>query len=137
MTAARRDTILLIDNDKSSRQLLRLHLGNAGYRTLEAEDAMSGGRMLIEQTPDLVILEANLPFLTGLDLIATIALDQSAPCLPVVFLATSDEDRSRAQQLGDACLVRPFFVEELLRVVSGLLKWPEGSDVAPLPTAAS
>ena len=109
-------TILLIDDDESSRQLLRLHLSNAGYVTLEAGDAIAGGRLLVEHAPDLVILEAQLPFLTGLDLIATIAVDQSAPCMPVVFLTNNEEDRSRAQQLGDACLIRPFFADELLRV---------------------
>lgn len=117
----RRETILLIDNDKSSRQLLKLHLANAGYQTMEAEDAMAGGRMLIEHPPDLVILEADLPYLSGLDFIATVAVDQSAPCVPVVFMASNDEDRARAQQLGDACLMRPFFADELLRVVGRLL----------------
>ena len=121
--AGRRKTILLIDNDASSRELLRLHLDNAGYQTLEAEDAVKGGRLLVEHAPDLVILEADLPFLSGLDLIATVAVDQSAPAMPVVFLASNDEDRSRAQQLGDACLTRPFFADELLRVVAGLLNW--------------
>jgi len=116
-----RRTILLIDHDDSSRQLLRIHLSNAGYGTLEAEDAIAGGRLLVEHPPDLVILEADLPFLTGLDLIATISVDQSAPCMPVVFLTSNEEDRSRAQQLGDACLMRPFFVDELLRVVGRLL----------------
>ena len=128
---ARRETILLIDDDASSRELLKLHLGNAGYLTLEAEDAMSGGRMLVEHAPDLVILEADLPFLSGLDLIATVAVDQSAPCMPVVFLASNDEDRSRAQQLGDACLTRPFFADELLRVVAGLLDWDEKASASP------
>jgi two-component system chemotaxis response regulator CheY len=120
-TAGHRRTILLIDDDDSSRQLLRIHLSNAGYGTLEAEDAIVGGRLLVEHAPDLVILEADLPFLTGLDLIATIAVDQSAPCMPVVFLTSNEEDRSRAQQLGDACLMRPFFADELLRVVGRLL----------------
>ena len=127
----RRETILLIDDDASSRELLKLHLGNAGYLTLEAEDAMSGGRMLVEHAPDLVILEADLPFLSGLDLIATVAVDQSAPCMPVVFLASNDEDRSRAQQLGDACLTRPFFADELLRVVEGLLNWDGKASASP------
>ena len=127
----RRETILLIDDDASSRELLKLHLGNAGYLTLEAEDAMSGGRMLVEHAPDLVILEADLPFLSGLDLIATVAVDQSAPCMPVVFLASNDEDRSRAQQLGDACLTRPFFADELLRVVEGLLSWDAKASASP------
>ena len=78
-----------------------------------------------------MILEANLPFLSGLDLIATVAVDQSAPCMPVVFLASNDEDRSRAQQLGDACLVRPFFADELLRVVAGLLDWDGKASASP------
>lgn len=127
----RRETILLIDNDASTRELLRLHLDNAGYHTLEAEDAVSGGRLLVEHAPDLVILEADLPFLSGLDLIATVAVDQSAPCMPVVFLASNDEDRSRAQQLGDACLTRPFFADELLRVVKGLLDWEGKPSASP------
>ena len=110
---------------------MKLHLGNAGYQTLEAEDAMDGGRLLVEHAPDLVILEADLPFLSGLDLIATVAVDQSAPCMPVVFLASNDEDRSRAQQLGDACLTRPFFADELLRVVAGLLDWDEKASASP------
>ena len=114
-------TILLIDGDKSSRELLRMHLGNAGYRTLEADDAVEGGRMLVEQAPDLVILEAELPFMSGLDLIATLAADHSAPCMPVVFLASSEEHRARAQQLGDACFMRPFYADALLKVVGRLL----------------
>jgi DNA-binding response OmpR family regulator len=136
MTVTRRDTILVIDNDKSSRQLLSLHLANAGYRTVEAEDAVCGGRLLIEEPPDLVVLEANLPFLSGLDLIATIAVDHSAPCLPVVFLTANEDERSRAQQLGDACLLRPFFADELVRIVRSLLSWPQGSGAAPLPAAS-
>ena len=105
--------------------------GNAGYETLEAEDATSGGRLLVEHAPELVIVEANLPFMSGLDLVATVAVDQSAPCMPVVFLASNDEDRSRAQQLGDACLTRPFFADELLRVVAGLLDWDGKASANP------
>lgn len=129
--AGRRATVLIIDDDASTRQLLKLHLSNAGYATLEAEDAIAGGRLLVERAPDLVILEARLPFLSGLDLIATVAVDQSAPSMPVIFLASNDEDRSRAQQLGDACLMRPFFADELLRVVAGLLHRDESQ---ALPT---
>jgi two-component system, chemotaxis family, chemotaxis protein CheY len=126
-------TILVIDNDKSSRQLLKLHLANAGYRTLEAEDAVAGGRLLVEHSPDLVVLEADLPFLSGLDLIATVAVDQSAPCMPVVFIAANEEHRQRAQQLGDACLVRPFFADELLRIVRRLLEWTTPASPAGAP----
>jgi DNA-binding response OmpR family regulator len=116
-------TILVIDNDRSSRQLLRLHLGNAGYRTLEAEDGVAGGRMLVEHSPDLVLLETDLPYLSGLDLIATLAIDHSAPAMPVIFIAGNEGERLRAQQLGDACLMRPFFADELLRTVGRLLDW--------------
>ena len=70
----RSGTILVIDNDPSSRQLIKLHLGNAGY-----------------------VLEADLPFMSGLELIATLAVDQSAPAMPVVFLASNDEDRARGR----------------------------------------
>jgi len=51
--------------------------------------------------------------------------------MPAVFLASNDEDRSRAQQLGDACLTRPFFADELLRVVAGLLDWDGKASASP------
>ena len=41
-------TVLVVDDDPSIRDLLRIHLGNAGYRVLLAEDAIVGGHMLVK-----------------------------------------------------------------------------------------
>jgi CheY-like chemotaxis protein len=109
-TAGDRRTILLIDDDDSSRQLLRIHLSNAGYGTLEAEDAIAGGRLLVEHAPDLVILEADLPFLTCLDLIATIAVDQSR-----TLHAGGVPDEPRRRPLARAAARRRLPDEAVLR----------------------
>jgi DNA-binding response OmpR family regulator len=115
-------TILVIDDDKATRELLKLHLANAGYDVLLAEDAIIGGRALVERRPDLLIIDAQLPYLTGIDFVATLIADQTRPALPVVFVTGSEELSLRAQALADACLVKPFLATDLLLAVNGLLR---------------
>jgi two-component system response regulator RpaA len=111
-------TILVVDDDKAIRDLLALHLGNAGYRVLSAEDAVEGARMLLEKSPDLLVVDAHLPYWSGLDFIATLMADRELPCPPIVVITGSKELSARAELIADACLVKPFLSTQLLDSVS-------------------
>ena len=50
-------TALVVEDDKSVSQLIRLYLAQAGYRVLAAEDGLSGLQMALEEAPDIVILD--------------------------------------------------------------------------------
>lgn len=117
----RRNTILVVDDEKAIRELLKLHLANAGYDVLLAEDAIVGGRTLLERRPDLLIIDAHLPYLSGIDFVATLIADQSLPAMPVVLITGREELSARAHALADACLVKPFLATDLLAAVERLL----------------
>jgi len=116
-----RSTVLVVDDEPAIRELLKLHLANGGYHVLLAEDAVVGGRMLLERRPDLLIIDAHLPYLSGIDFVATLIADQSLPAMPVVFITGREELSARAHALADECLVKPFLATELLAVVERLL----------------
>lgn len=122
-TNARR-TILVIEDDRAVRELMKLHLVNAGYNVLLAEDAVVGGPMLLEQKPDLLVIDAKLPYLSGIDFVATLTADSTAPCPPVIFITGHEELSLKAHALTGACLVKPFLANDLLELVFKLLGAP-------------
>jgi len=132
-----RKTVLVIDDDRAIRELLKLHLVNAGYQVLVAEDAIVGGRELLERRPDLLIIDASLPYMSGIDFVATLIADQSLPAMPVIFITGREELSARAHALADACLVKPFLATDLLEVVERLVGRDLALDAVALRRAAA
>src|SRR6266850_319901 len=81
---ARRANILVVDDDVSMRELLELHLSNAGYSVALADDAIAAGRMFLGSTPDLLLIDVSMPYMSGLDFVATVFADVTVPIIPVV-----------------------------------------------------
>src|SRR5437870_3155410 len=54
-------TILVVDDDQTIRELLQLHLRNAGYAVHVAEDAVEAGHLVLRSPPDLIISDVNMP----------------------------------------------------------------------------
>ena len=113
-------TILVIDDDAYMRELLRLHLTNAGYEVLMAEDAVVGGHYLIRQRPDLILLDVEMPFMTGLEFAEALRADPAVSHIPVVFISSRDDCEDSAKELGArAFLQKPLLADHLLATVAG------------------
>src|SRR5438270_12351801 len=89
--ASGEQTVLVVDDDPSIRDLLRIHLGNAGYRVLLAEDAIVGGHMLVKEPPDLLLLDLDMPYMTGLEFLQALRSDNALPKFRSAFLPTIPE----------------------------------------------
>ena len=112
-------TVLVVDDDPSIRDLLRIHLGNAGYNVLLAEDAIVAGHMLLKEPPDLLLLDLDMPYMTGLEFLQALRSDTTLPKFPIVFLTANPEARELAATLGAAgYLSKPILLNDLLREVS-------------------
>src|SRR5262245_8657567 len=119
MSRVRRARVRAIDHDESMRGLLKLHLQNAGYEVLLAEDAIAGGRLAMTASPDLVLTDALMPFMDGYELVGALRADPATRHIPVVFLTTDDSVEERSGPLGvQACLRKPVSLEQLLDVVA-------------------
>ena len=117
--------ILIIDDDIEFADLLRLHLLSAGYAAEVAEDAVEGGKALLARPPALVLCDINMPYMSGLDLMALMQSDARSASIPVVLVSgrTDAETMANAVKLGAAdFLSKPITREQLLASVEACLQ---------------
>lgn len=112
-----RHSVLVVDDEPAIRELLKLHLANAGYEVRVAEDAIVAERALRETPPDLVVVDVALPYRGGLEFVAGLSADDQLRRLPVIFITGHEGLASGARTLGVGCLQKPFAVESLLDLV--------------------
>lgn len=111
--------ILVVDDAQYSRELLRLHLSNAGYEVETAEDAIAAGRRVLEDPPQLIITDVHMPFMSGIEFIAALRADGGFPDIPVIFLTARESLEGEGHQLRAAAWLRkPVNAEHLLQVVA-------------------
>ena len=110
--------VLVVDDDECVRELMYIHLSNAGHQVLTAEDAMTAGRVLLREQVDLLVTDIEMPFMDGLDLVRAIRSDPAVSSLPVVFVASNPEHEGTAIQLRAAYLRKPVHADELLASVA-------------------
>lgn len=113
----RRQSVLVVDDEPAIRELLKLHLANAGYDVHLAEDAIVAERSLRESPPDLVVVDVGMPYRGGLEFVAGLSADEQFSRLPVIFITGQEGLESGARALGARCLKKPFAVDALLDLV--------------------
>ena len=110
--------ILVVDDDESIRELLRLHLSGAGYEVTVAADAISAGYLILRSRPDLIITDVAMPHMDGFELVSALRADGALPRMPVIFLTSDTDGETRARELGPGdYLTKPVRLEELLSAV--------------------
>lgn len=109
------EMILVVDDSREIvKHLTEYLLPNLGYRAVAAYDGREGLEVVREEHPDLVMLDLNLPEMTGLDVLQALARD--AVETPVVLMTGygSEKDAIEAFRLGiKDYLVKPFTIEEV------------------------
>ena len=111
-------SILVVDDDQSLRELLRLHLSSAGYEVSTAADGIEAGYAVLKNPPDLIITDVNMPHMDGYAFVEALKSDNSLPKIPVIFL-TSMDDFERGRQLGAVgYITKPVRADRLLAVVA-------------------
>ncbi|MBT3606512.1 MAG: response regulator [Candidatus Latescibacteria bacterium] len=117
--------ILIVDDDKELRELVSRRLQMAGYRTSVAFDG-EDGLVSMEQNPDLVLTDVDMPRLDGFGFLAQLRALPQYRQVPVIIMtahAGRGEDAARGLQLGANDYVRkPFHWEELLARVHTQLR---------------
>jgi DNA-binding response OmpR family regulator len=111
--------ILVVDDDPNIGDLLRLHLKAAGYNVRVAQDAIAAGYMVLDEAPDLIICDVNMPYMDGFEFVAALKADSTLPYIPVIFLTSRENGDLRGKELGAVgYLIKPVRAETLLAVVA-------------------
>ena len=122
MEAAAGSRILVVGHERCLRELLRIHLRNAGYEVDTAEDAVAALKTMLRQPPGLVIVDIDMPYVNGLDFVSTLKADPDVAHIPVVFLTERDDMEDAAGKAGGvSCLKTPLFADRLLSAVADIL----------------
>ena len=115
--------ILLVESDKTFARCVELELSCEGYTVNVAHDGFTGLAATREASPDLLILDASLPGMSGLDICRR--LRATRDLVPIILLSETDEPTSCITGLdagADDYLVKPFNFGELLARMRALLR---------------
>ncbi|MCP4716695.1 MAG: response regulator [Deltaproteobacteria bacterium] len=82
-------TILTIDDESNIRYIFKLFLEEKGFRVLEAENGKDGLEIFAREKPDLLLLDLNMPVVSGLEVLKKVILD--APDVPVIVCSGATE----------------------------------------------
>jgi two-component system OmpR family response regulator len=115
--------ILIVDDEAGVRELLKDALKLAGFETQAANDGMSALTALRNYTPDIMIIDINMPLMDGFELVER--LRKNGNEVPVLMLSARADrvDVTRGLTLGaDDYVVKPFGLEELVLRLKAILR---------------
>jgi two-component system KDP operon response regulator KdpE len=124
-------TLLIIDDERQIRRLLRVTLEGEGYQVREAENGQLGLQEVAHQAPDGIILDLGLPDLDGTEVIKRLREWSRVPVLVLSVREGEDEKIAALDAGADDYLTKPFSGRELLaRVRAVLRRTPAAADLA-------
>lgn len=133
--------ILIVEDDDSVAELLRMHFAGAGHQVVVAQDGMAGPMLAAREKPDLVILDFNMPAANGSKVLERLRGSTFTAATPVVFVTASPVAEIMAQVPDDArvrFLQKPVDFPKLASLTAELLGIahtsipPAGSALPPL-----
>lgn len=115
-------TILVVDDDRRTVDLIRLYLEKDGYNILSAYDGSQALTIARDKHPDLIILDLMLPNVDGLE-VCRILRDESRTPIIMLTAKTTEDDKLIGLDLGaDDYVTKPFSPRELMARVRAVLR---------------
>jgi two-component system, cell cycle response regulator DivK len=118
-------TILIVEDNEKNMKLVRDILQHHGHRTLEAVTGEDGVRLAIEERPDLVLMDIQLPDISGIEALARIRAWPELDAMPVLAVSASvmpEEQRKIVSSGFDAYLTKPISLKPFVATVDRFLK---------------
>ena len=116
--------ILVIEDTKDNRKILRDLLTYSGYEIIEAEDGATGVAMAAAQVPDLILMDIQLPVIDGYEATRRIKADPATRHIPIVavtsYALAGDEAKTRDAGC-DGYIAKPYNPRDLLQKVREFL----------------
>lgn len=122
MTAA---TVLVVDDEPAIADMICTSLEMAGFRCLRADNAQQAHGLVIDEKPDIVLLDWMMPGTSGLELARRLRRNELTATLPIIMLTARSEEDNRIQGLeagADDYITKPFSTRELTARVKAVLR---------------
>jgi CheY-like chemotaxis protein len=119
--------VLVIEDDTSISQLLRMVLEGDGHEVLVADDGSRGLAMATRRRPEAIVLDIMMPYMDGFAVLEAMREDERTAAIPVLMLSAMQQEsvEERCYRLGAQGFVRkPFDPDLLLGLLQELLEAP-------------
>jgi len=128
--------VLVIEDDLALADVLAFTLRRAGFETLMAHDGLEGLERWQAESPDLIILDLNLPKMDGMAICRRISADGGTPIV-ILSVRSDDDDVVMGLKLGaDDYVVKPFSPRQLVARIEAVLRRATGQTITPGPIEA-
>ena len=124
-------TILIVDDEAQIRRVMRTTLSSRGYGVIEAKSGEEAVEKLRAERPDLILLDVNLPGISGLEAAREIRRTRD---VPIIMLTVRNSERDKVQALdagADDYVVKPFGADELLARIRASLRRAAPAEMPP------
>jgi CheY-like chemotaxis protein len=109
-----RGTVLVVDDELALVRVLALHLEGEGYNVLTATSGAEALAQIRQGHPDVVVLDAMMPEMSGLEVCRRVRSDDSLSQSHVIILTANDGFRESSEEAGaDAFMTKPFSLADL------------------------
>lgn len=121
-------TILVVDDEPAIRDMISTALDVAGFNCIQAENAQQAHAMIIDEQPDLVLLDWMMPGTSGIELIRRLQRDELTKNVPVIMLTAKASEDNVVQGLevgADDYITKPFSPRALVARINAVLRRAE------------
>jgi two-component system KDP operon response regulator KdpE len=124
-------TILVVDDEPQIRRVMLTTLTSHGYSVIEAASGEEALGKIRTERPDLILLDVNMPGISGLETCAEIRTSSDVPII-MLTIRNSERDKVEALDAGaDDYVVKPFGVQELMARIRAALRRSSPGDATP------
>jgi two-component system phosphate regulon response regulator PhoB len=137
---AMRDRVLIVEDEKDVREMLRLNLKMGGFDVLEAQNGAEGLAIAKAELPSVVILDLMMPEMSGMEVCRALRRNPATSRIPILMLTakSTEGDKVAGLEVGaDDYVTKPFSPRELLlRVRAVARRQPDQGVSKPAPVKA-
>jgi len=117
--------ILIVDDESAIRDMLRVALEMAEYNCIEASNAQDAHALIVDEKPDLILLDWMMPGTSGIELARRLKRDEVTSDIPIIMLTAKGEEDNKIQGLdvgADDYITKPFSPRELVARLKAVLR---------------
>lgn len=117
-------TILYVEDNAMNRQIVRDLLKRTTYQLIETHDGEAGIALALEARPSLILMDIQLPKISGLEAIRRLRAEAATATTPIVAItsfALSGDEQKATEAGATAYLAKPYSPRDLLRLIRSLL----------------
>ena len=121
------ELILIIEDNEKNRRLCRDVLQVKGYKTIESETAEEGLKLALEQSPDLILMDIQLPGMDGIAAMKQLKADPNTKGIPLIAITASAMTNNRTAMLAegfDGYQTKPISLKDFLGEIERVLTVP-------------